>query len=87
MDRLDAVKILYELPSHCYSLSKNWTFPVTVMVLLKMAPMGPRGLGPIKKTEGRTGRKDRAEGPGGRTGRKDRAEGPGDTIGNTIGNT
>ena len=26
--------------------SKNWTFPVTVMVLLKMGPMGPRGLGP-----------------------------------------
>ena len=46
-------------------------------VLKNMGPMGPRGLGPIKKTEGRTGRKDRAEGPGGRTGRKDRAEGPG----------
>ena len=25
---------------------KNSTFPVTVMVLLKMGPMGPRGLGP-----------------------------------------
>ena len=48
-------------------------------VLKNMGPMGPRGLGPIKKKRkegpgGRTGRKD---GPGGRTGRKDRADGPG----------
>ena len=25
---------------------KSYTFPVTVVVLLKMGPMGPRGLGP-----------------------------------------
>ena len=58
-------------------------------VVKNMGPMGPRGLGPIKKRRkegpgGRTGRTDgpggrtgRAEGPGGRTGRKDRAEGLG----------
>ena len=27
-----------DLPGHCYVPSKNWTFPVTVMVLLKKAP-------------------------------------------------
>ena len=42
-----------------------------------MGPMGPRGLGPIKKNgrtdrvEGRTGRTNRVEGPGGRTDRAD----------------
>ena len=40
------VLLKMDLPGHCYGPSKNWTFPVTVMVLLKMGPMGPRGLGP-----------------------------------------
>ena len=31
-----------DLPGHCHCPSKNWTFPVTVMVLLKTRP--PRSL-------------------------------------------
>ena len=32
-----------DLPGHCLGPSKNWTFPVTVMVLLKNGPYGPQG--------------------------------------------
>ena len=32
----EIIKELYFLKNHCFGPSRNWTFPVTVMVLLKM---------------------------------------------------